>query len=327
MDRKLLSLKDTSAMILSGKTLLLAGDEKLLEQLPEGNWIAGTSDYFISAEGGKECTDKIFVTDMTEFQDEILIKTYDENTIKNVYADSLDNGVTILIIPPYSAVHSSFAVNAPTYEKFAQTPLIGWVASHVFYPDRAPGKGYVFSGNAASKTCEKAVAMHIRLKKGKYAELNLVNFYTQDGEGDTIEFLESGFEVSDALINGEKQNFADYILNRQIDLKLPLVTDLNSAMINTSLYCITDGKVKFFAPIFKGFTYKFAKATENIETEFLKIAPAKMPTFAVICILNYFYAGLQGKHLAALYAPVANGEICYQLVNQTIVTLDIKSIT
>jgi hypothetical protein len=326
MDRKLFSLEETAKMILSGKKLLLAGDEKLLSKLPSGDWIAGTCDYFIAKEGGKECKDKIFVTDITDFQDEIIIKTYDDNTLKNIYAEAFDNGVTVLIIPPYSAVHSSFALNAPSYEKFAQTPLVGWVASHIFYPDRAPDKGYVFAGSAASKTDTKAVAMHIRLKKGKYADLNLINFYSQDGEGDEIEFLEDGFEVQDVLINGEKKNFADYIIHKQIDIKLPLVRDLDSVRINTSLYCLADGKVKFFAPVFKGFVYKFAKASENLEKDFLKIAPDKMPTFAVICILNYFYASLQGKHLDALYAPVANGEICYQLVNQTIVTMDIKDI-
>ena len=326
MDRKLFSAGETAKMILSGKKLLLAGDEKLLSGLPSGDWIAGTCDYFIAKEGCKECRDKIFVTDITDFQDGITIKTYDENTLKNIYTEAHENGVTVLIIPPYSAVHSSFALNAPQYEKFAQTPLVGWIASHVFYPDRAPDKGYVFAGSAASKTDTKAVAMHISLKKGKYADLNLINFYSQDGKGDTIEFLENGFEVSDVLINGEKKNFAEYILQKQIDIKLPLVIDMDSVTINTSLYCLAGDKVKFFAPVFKGFVYKFAKSAENIENDFLKIAPDKMPTFAVICILNYFYAGLQGKHLDALYAPVANGEICYQLVNQTIVTMDIKDI-
>lgn len=42
MKTQIRTVKQVAELIKTGKTLLIAGDEKLLKQLPKGSWIAGT---------------------------------------------------------------------------------------------------------------------------------------------------------------------------------------------------------------------------------------------------------------------------------------------
>ena len=77
MAQALVTLEETMARIASGRPLLLAGDERMLRQLPPGAWIGGTIPYFMSERGGTFSQELIFVT---EFPDDITtarIATYD----------------------------------------------------------------------------------------------------------------------------------------------------------------------------------------------------------------------------------------------------------
>jgi hypothetical protein len=62
LTNQLLDPAETARRILAGESLMLAGEENLLAALPPGNWIGGTSPYFMAREGGCLCKDKIFVT-------------------------------------------------------------------------------------------------------------------------------------------------------------------------------------------------------------------------------------------------------------------------
>lgn len=55
------SLEKAIKLIEEGKILHIAADESLLNKLPKGNWIAGTTPYFISEEGGITTKDKLFI--------------------------------------------------------------------------------------------------------------------------------------------------------------------------------------------------------------------------------------------------------------------------
>jgi len=59
------SITEVRDKIASGAYLLLAGSEHALRQLPRGNWIAGTTTYFMAQAGGVCSETEIFVT---EFQ-------------------------------------------------------------------------------------------------------------------------------------------------------------------------------------------------------------------------------------------------------------------
>ena len=327
MEKHLLSLEQTSQMIAAGRKLILAGSNKLLPQLPEGDWIAGTSPFFIDSDGGQVCLDKIFVTDVTDYQEEIRIQTYDENTLKNVYADGFDNGFTVLIIPPSSKVHYDFALNAPDYKDFAVRPLMGWISCHEETEDEKIISGKIFAGSNKSSSDVLAVAMHVKLPKEKYADLNLFHIYSQ-GQGDKMEFLKSGFKAKNILINGKEWNVSEYIRTKNIDPTLPIIANYNSAMINVSLAAVMPDSITMFAPVFKGVEYRLANPVDRVAAlkDVNKKYASVTPFYSVICILCYLYGKLEGQKLGGIIGPVTHGEICYQLVNQTIVTLDIKDI-
>ena len=47
-------------------------------------------------------------------------------------------------------------------------------------------------------------------------------------------------------------------------------------------------------------------------------------SFSCNCVLNYLYAGLEGKKTGEFNGPATFGEIAYQLLNQTLVYLTIS---
>lgn len=329
MKKVMYDIADVKQMINSGKRLLLAGDEKLLSQLPKGNWIGGTIPYFMAENGGMVSQDLILVNELPEFIEEISLKSYDIATIKNVYKDGYDNGFSIIIIPSGSETHLSFAINAPDYKEFATKPLIGWI-SGTLLEDIGKVSPKTFFGDGKAPSDKNAVVLHAKLPANKYAEIEIVNIFEQ-GSGDSIEFIESGYHVQDAIINGVKQNFSEYLNKKQLDIKLPLVADYNSTMINISFQSIDNEAkvVNLYAPVFKGVVYKQAAPFQDYVEQFTKvvqdISGANL-VFSCNCILNYLYSELEGKKTGNITGPVTFGEIAYQLLNQTVVNLEVKDL-
>lgn len=329
MKKVMFDIAEVKNMINSGKKLLVAGEEKLLSQLPKGNWIGGTIPYFMAENGGMVSQDSIFANELPEFVEEVSVKSYDIATIKNVYKDGYENGFSLIIIPSCSETHLSFAINAPDYKEFATKPLVGWI-SGVLLDNIGKESPKTFLGNGEAVSDKNAVAMHVKLPVNKYAEVEIANIFEQGG-GDTIEFIESGFQVKDAIINGEKQNFSEYLNKKQLDIKLPLVADYNSTMINISFQSIDNDEriVNLYAPVFKGVIYKHAAPIRSYIDQFTKVVQDKSGlnvTFSCNCILNYLYSELEGKKTGNITGPITFGEIAYQLLNQTMVILEIKDL-
>ena len=315
-------------MITAGKRLILAGDEKNLRDLPTGTWIAGTIPYFMGENGGIFTQEKIYVTELPDYVLDAKVKVYNESNIHQVYNDAPVHGFSIIIIPASSPTHFTFALKAPSFPNFAARPLIGWIAGVSI--DDSETKPKVFDGTNIHPLENSAVVLHVELPKNKLAEIDIVNIFEQ-GTGDTITFPEDGFNVTTALINGQPKNLADYILENAIDTRLLLVADLYGAMINTSFKNLDFVKkqVGFYAPVFAGLRYKIAKPVENYLSCFLKQLPEGVSEnvfFACNCILNYFYADLEGRKIGNFTGPITFGEIAYQLLNQTLVYLTIEDI-
>jgi hypothetical protein len=326
MGLAMLPIEDVRTKITQGKRLLLAGDEGLLRQLPAGDWIGGTIPYFMTEEGGLCTSAKIQVTELPDFVAAIDIRAYDEATIPRVYTDAPENGVSFIIIPAKSAMHFSFALNAPDYENFAVRPLIGWVAG-MLLDQLDTGSPKVFNGRRPEALEDAAIVMHVSLPKNKVADIGIVNIFEQ-GDGDTITFAADGFCARDAHINGRKRNFGEYLFEKKLDKRLPLVADYHGVFINTS-FKEGDGlqeEVEFYAPVFSGVAYKHARPVDDYVSSFVSKAPEGLGhqiVFSCNCILNYLYSNLEGKKIAGITGPTTFGEIAYQLLNQTMVYLRI----
>lgn len=322
--RELYTVEEVSALIKEGRILSLAGDERALSQLPKGNWIAGTTPYFLAESNGQFNQEKIYVDEIIASETPFKICSYDVNNIENICLDSFENGFTILIIPAFQDIHSYYGLHASSFEKMYLNPIVGWIAGLDLSSTDIPK---TYNGLLGEEHIEKAVAIHIELPETKLAQLEILNIFQQNDEGDKIEFLGDGFECENVLINGVETNFADYIAQNNIDIKLPIISNYSGAKINVSFKEVNAEAKQtiFYAPVFKGRTYTFSKPVEDYVQEFKENIPVleQEVTFACNCILNYLYGELENKNIN-FYGPITFGEVGYVLLNQTLTYLTVS---
>lgn len=315
--------KETSRRILAGECLLLAAEEEVLQSLPAGNWIGGTTPYFMAESGGVVSREVVFITPVPSELLHTGIKIYDTETLPQICTDTPENGVTFLILPVSSAVHLEFAEKAPNYEQMFLRPLMGWI-SGVHLDDLPRKSAKVFDGRTVSAYADKGVALHGTIASGKRASLGIVNLFHQ-GEGDVLTFPAVGFHATDCLVNGLPRNFAEYLLEEKIDTRIPLVESCSGSNVSIQTVDAANGKVDFYAPVFPNQEYRIAEPVSDYLTSFRSALPAGVHTsFSCNCILNFLYSELEGKVTEGVTGPVTFGEIAYQLLNQTLVYLSIE---
>lgn len=313
-----------------GEYLIIAADESVLQDLPSGNWIAGTIPYFMTSEGGTVDRNSIFVNTIEGIQPSNAprITLYDGNSIARIAQEAPEHGFTIVILPAMSDVHLSYAQNAPDYPNMYFSPLIGWI-SGVHLDDLGSRTAKVGFGPARGMLFDQqAVAMHIPLPVNQLANINIVNLFTQ-GDGPEIKFKTTGFSAMDCTINGEPAKLADYIKLAKIDTRLPLVANYSGVMVNVSIQQVDElnNKVDLYAPVFADISYRFAKPVDNYIESFnreLSASASEGISFSCNCILNYLYSELEGKKTRDLTGPITFGEVAYQLLNQTLVYLSLS---
>lgn len=323
---QLVSVAAAAALIGAGETLAIAGERRLLEQLPRGNWIAGTIPYFMAQDGGEMSRERLFVNRIPTPAGAATIRRYDAQSLARVCVEAPENGFSLIIIPAFSNVHSSFARGAPNYDEMFSKPLIGWV-SGVHLDELAHERPLVFDGTAGSADDDCAVVMHVPLPDDSYARVDILNLFRQ-GAGDRLRFPETGFSAETCFVNGQATVFSEYLLARGADTRFPLVADYCGAMVNVSLKGIDREarRVDFYAPVFDDVEYRLADSLPDYVDAFARALPEEADgvAFSCNCILNYLYSDLEGKRLGRMPGPMTFGEIAYQLLNQTLVYLSIE---
>ena len=318
----LITFEETSKLIKEGKLLHIAGTEKLLKKLPKGNWIGGSTEYFMAKDGGKVSGELLFVTGFP--YDKFAIKSYDAKTIPRITEDSFDNGFSILIIPFDSDVHKEYAKNAAGYDQMFIKIIAGWISGlNLGIPGQTP---IAVNGMTQEAFADKAVALHLQTPADKTVSINIINIFEQDKSSPLIEFTEEGFQIKKCLVDGKEVVFADYIAKNYIDTKLPLVGDYSGSGVNVSFKSIEKGVVNLYAPVFSGIKYRMAKKVTNYVDLFNKRMAehkGKKAEFSCNCILNFLYGELENKKIETFGGPITFGEIAYQLVNQTLVYITV----
>jgi len=311
------------AKIQSGAKLSLAGDESLLAGLPKGDWIGGSIPYFMDEAGGVNTRERIFVQEFKDGVTDVDIRCYGAAELKNIPRDSPDCGFSLVIIPAMSPAHIQYAQEAPDYDGLFLKQIVGWIAG-VDVADIGKVMPKVFDGRTGTSSTDQIVVMHVSFIEGLAARIGIINLFKQ-GAGDTIEFQADGFQVENCMVNGQLQNFAEYLTSKAIDTRLPLVADYNGEMINVSFQKVdaTAGTVDLFAPVFRHVRYRIAAPVADYAKEFREKALSgnMQPIFTCNCILNYLYGELEGKQTGTFHGPITFGEVAYQLVNQTLVYL------
>lgn len=320
------TVKETIALINQDKALMIAGDESLLKQLPKGNWIGGTTAYFIGDNGGCVNKENLFVVAKSDNIEEISIKEYDNKTIQDFPTSGYSNGISLIIIPAFSDIHQNYAKNVMEIEGIFDRPVAGWI-SGVHLEDLAEKSPKVVNGKTGELLTDKAIIAQLKLKEGIIPKMDIINLFKQD-EGDKIRFNNTCFSCDKAFVNDKEVIFSEYLKENNIDTRLPLVADFNGAMINVSFQEVNheEGQVSFYAPVFENIEYHIAKPVgdyvQEFETELQNVK--EVPFMSVNCILNFLYANLEDKQTGEIKGPITFGEIAYLLLNQTMVHVSIK---
>jgi hypothetical protein len=318
---ELLTLEQTSAAISSGQRLIIAGDEALLRALPQGSWIGGTTAYFMTGEGAKFDREHLLVTTLHAPILDVDIRTYAPEQLAEIPRNYPAQGCSFIIVPVNSTAHLRFACECMTYEGLFNQPLVGWNSGGVL-SELDSTKALVFDGARGQSFENRAVVLHGSLAPEFVARVEIINPYAQ-GDGDVITFPTDGFVVSDCTINGEVQNFAEYLLRQSIDTRWPLVADYGGAKINVSFRRLKlgDRSVTLASPVFEGVEYRLGRPALDLEQAFTgkQYLEAGSPVFSCNCVLNYLYANLEGKQIGQLSGPIVFGEIAYIQLNQTLV--------
>ena len=325
---QLISTQAAIELIKSGAILSIAGPEAELDQLPAGHWIGGTIPYFLVPEGGKVVREgQVFVTDISG-NGAVTFASYGPDELEHISGRCPDNGIAITIIPAGSKTHQNFAQDAATYENAFLKPTVGWI-SGVHLSELGSVTPKVYSGKTKSKSDDCAVVAYVALPEDKLPSIEILNLFEPDN-ADLLQFNSNGFEVTEVLVNGTPTNFAAYIRSRGLENgQLPLVGDYTGARINVSLQNVGEagGEVRLYAPVFPGIDYHFARPIGDYAQSFREKIGAQPLDGLVLscnCILNFLYGGLEGKAIGGAAGPTTFGEIAYQLLNQTMVTLRVQ---
>ena len=324
----LMDLQDTLVAIRSGAYLSIAADEALLRRLPPGNWLAGSIPYFMAQDGGETSLQKLFVTELPTHAGTPQLRWYDAASLHRVALDAPAHGLTVLIVPAFSDVHSRFAREAPAFEDMYMKPLVGWIAG-VHLDDLGQAAPVVANGQTLVFSHDKALAVHIPLPESIYPRIDILNLF-QPGGGDAIRFPSTGFSAQECFVNGQLVNLAQYLAQKGIDTRLPLVADYSGAMINVSFKAVdaAAGRVDFYAPVFDDVEYRIAEPVPDYARSFAQSLPgdALGARWSCNCILNYLYGGLEGQRTGPITGPMTFGEIAYQLLNQTMVYVNLEKL-
>jgi hypothetical protein len=320
----LLTVPDVKAKIAAGKRLLLAGGELPLSLLPRGEWVGGTTPYFMSARGGLCSESRIFTTEIPDYCRNVRIRSYARDGVPAIFEDSPSCGFTFLILPARSDVHAVYANVAVSGPAAAGKTIVGWVSGvHVsLIGEQFPA---VFDGTSPQGAGDAAVAMHVELPPEKVAAVEVINLFRR-GRGDAIIFPASGFAARQCLVNGRAADFMSYILKAKPDPMAPLTACLDGYTANVSIQGVDaeTGCVHFYAPVAAGVEYCFAEPLLDYVAAFERAAPSGDAFFCCNCVLNYLYAGLEGKRLGGLIGPITFGEIAYRLLNQTLLRVVLR---
>jgi len=320
------SFDEVSALIKEGRLLQIAGNADLLRKLPKGDWVGGSTEYFMAEEGGIVSDSLLFVTEFAN--NGFSIRDYGTENINQVAAEAYDSGYSILIIPFGSAVCMEYARNAPEYEGMYLKHIVGWVSgvnlAVMSQPEHPP---IVINGTTGEVYTDKAVVLHLEVPESQSVSVNIINIFSPDENAPPIEFDQEGTSVTTCRVDGKEVVFADYITQNNFDTKLPIIANCFGIGLNVDIISVENGEVQFGAPVFPSVKYYRAKAVPNYEAAFnasLKNLKDAKAVFSCNCLSNFQYGGLEGKKLNALFGPVVFGEIAYQMLSQTLVyvTLD-----
>lgn len=326
-NNQLVDLATAAELIRCGYLLSVAGSEALLDQLPTGSWIGGTSHYFMAEEGGVHSEDLLLVT-FLPCGAAIAVKAYDRQNIHSLIDDAPENGFSYVIMPSGAPTLQYYSAECRRWGDLFRKPIFGWIAG-VDLSALGHARSKIYDGSRRLKFEDGAVVIHVTLPSDQFASLETINVFDRR-ENSVVRFPREGTLVNECTFNGEPALFGDLLaLNGDPQGRLPLLGDFQGASLNVSIQQVGKGSegVSLYAPVFPDVDYHLAIAPDDyakaIANRFVT-RQTKGTICTCCCILHYVYGRLEGKKVPKLAGPLSFGEIAYLVHNQTIALLRVQ---
>jgi hypothetical protein len=320
MQNLFLTTDEAASLIETGRPMIIAGSEACLRVLPKGQWIGGTSYYFVTDEGGRVARDRLFCTVLDPVSSTRIVVIGPDN-LDLLTSGSQENGYAIVLLPAFSKVLGRFATEGADLPNLFDRPLAGWVAgTHL---DDGDVKPKVVDGSTGAVLDDAGVLMMVALDKTWRVELDIINPFTP-GDGLILDFPERAFTVTDCAVGGKTVNLANFMRDKNIDSTLPLIGDCAGVDVNVSIRRVDGNSVALYAPVMPGVHYRFARPLADYAAAFDNAdATAAHDGLSCNCILNFLHGDLIGRKTGAFRGPATFGEVGYILLNQTLVHLNV----
>lgn len=325
MENKLYSKEEVTKFIQQGKVMLLAGSPEALTGLPNGKWIAGSSVYFIDKVGLVD-EKRIFVYDFSDIALDVTMEVFDETNIKNIALKSYETGFTIVTIPMDTPVLETFSKNSLSYTGIFAYPVVGFV-SGVKLENIGSEKPVVASGIDSKLLYNKAAVMHVKLSNDYFVHSEILNFDEINPSSPDIVFPKTSFVQGDCLIDGKPGNIAKLFSTLPVECQ-KLIQNQCGALINREPVSVNTLKneVAFFAPVSGDEVYNYGrKQKKYVEGFNAGLSVKNNVILCLSCIIYYLHGEFEGKDFS-YNCVITYGEISYQLLNKTVVTLEIDKL-
>ena len=312
--------------IKQGRIMHLCGNEHTLKDLPKGNWIAGMSPYFMD-NVGKICDNKIYVDDFSFIAEECEVTTFDESNISEIAKrNKYTNGFIFVVLPIDSEVYYTFANHSLEYEDIYDNPVVGYVSS-VLLSDYGKVQPKVAIGSEGVLHDNKAAVMYVKVSDRLRVRTEIMNLDTIDDTTPSLKFPKTGFKQSDCLIDGKPGNIASYLeaVKGRIGHYPQLITSQNGALVVRDVKSVNveTGEAVFFSPAYESDVHYIVKQNNDYLATFNRRLGRKTDVIACLSCTSYFWQGdFEYRHID-FNGVYTFGEIAYQLLNKTIVTLEV----
>ena len=329
MRNALLSPAEAGRRIHEGRTLVIAGSEQALRSLPKGNWIGGTTVYFMTQAGATIDPTRVFVTEYEPALN-MRIESYDVAHVPDFAVGREGRGCTVLLIPGYGQAHRRFGLEAPHYWGLFDQPVAGWIAG-VPLDKLGVEKPMVVNGLTGECIRDGAVALHMSFSDESAVAVDIVNPFEADPASPELIFPTAGFQADTVRIDGQSVLFSDWLNERGIGPENPLVANFAGSAINVSFGVIEPGgPVNFHAPIMPDVVYRLARPSvakargevAGLDASGRLIGSADL---SFNCILNFLNGTLDDAVPGGYEGPITFGEIAYVLMNQTLVHMRLET--
>ncbi len=324
----IISLDVAAALIQSGRVLVLGGSADVLVNLPSGRWIGGVTHSFLSESGCVSDAIGVHALDLTDYIASPVMQSYSYLSVGSLFEEIPEDGFSFALMPAFSEAHRMFSIYSALEPVELRHRVCGWVAG-INLPSRQAEEVFIIDGMTGEIFWDNAVVLHCSLREGYDFCLDVYNPY-DEVEGDSFQFSETTFSITDCLVNGAPGNFYDYLRQYAAHDIPTLQAQVGGAKFNVHV-AVDNGMqhVMLTTPVISGIDYRMVRLYEQIGQNCLRFlsresVPEGTELVTSLSCLGLFARMCQAGCPRELVPGVFSfGEIAHYLHNEVVVRMRI----